>query len=197
MTTTSAARHDDPRVERTRAAVIDAAAALMMTDGPGAVTHANVAAAAKVSRSTVYNHWPSREDLLRTTIDSIRDHRPAVEDLTGVLRADLRSVLGPLIVDLADDQRATMIATMMQRALHDPEVVAVRDEFLTEFEEVFGRIVTTAIASGELAPTVDPGRSLASIVGSFLFMRFMSSTEFDEATADRVIEDFIGANAPR
>jgi hypothetical protein len=134
---------------------------------------------------------------LRTTIDSIRDHRPAVEDLTGVLRADLRSVLGPLIVDLADDQRATMIATMMQRALHDPEVVAVRDEFLTEFEEVFGRIVTTAIAAGELRPTVEPGRSLASIVGSFLFMRFMSSNVFDEASADRVIDDFISANAPR
>ena len=184
-------------MERTRAAVIDAAAALMMDDGPGAVTHANVAAAAHVSRSTIYNHWPSREDLLRATIDSIRNHKPAVEDLTGVLRADLRAVLGPLIADLADDQRATMIVTMMQRALHDPEVVSVRDEFLTEFEGVVGRIVANAVASGELRPSIDPGRSLASIVGSFLFIRFMSSTVFDGATADRVIDDFISLNAPR
>ena len=184
-------------MERTRTAVIDAAAALMMNDGPGAVTHANVAAAATVSRSTVYNHWPSREDLLRATIDSVRNHKPAVEDLTGQLRPDLRSVLGPLITDLADDQRATMIATMMQRALHDPEVVTVRDEFLTEFAEVFGRIVDTAVASGELRPTVDADRSLASIVGSFLFMRFMSSAAFDDESADRVIDDFISANTPR
>ncbi len=183
-------------MERTRTAVIEAAAALMMDDGPGAVTHANVAAAAHVSRSTIYNHWPSREDLLRATIDSIRSHKPAVEDLTGVLRADLRTVLGPLIADLADDQRATMIVTMMQRALHDPAVVSVRDQFVTEFEGVFGQIVATAIAAGSLRPDVDPARSLASIVGSFLFIRYMSSTVFDEATADRVIDDFISLNAP-
>ncbi len=184
-------------MERTRAAVIDAAAELMMNDGPGAVTHANVASEANVSRSTVYNHWPSREDLLRATIDSIRDHKPAVDQLTGVLRTDLRSVLAPLIADLADDQRATMIATMMQRALHDPEVVTVRDEFLTEFADVFGQIVGTAISSGELRAGVDADRSLASIVGSFLFMRFMSSTVFDDDSADRVIDDFISANRPR
>jgi len=193
----NASRHEDPRVERTRAAVIDAAASLMMNDGPGAVTHANVAAAANVSRSTVYNHWTSREDLLRTAIDSIRNHKPAIEDLTGALRADLRTVLAPLITDLADDQRATMIATMMQRALHDPEVVTMRDEFLTEFAEVFARIVATAISSGELRPSVDAERSLASIVGSFLFMRFMSSIVFDNDAADQVIDDFISANAPR
>ena len=105
-------------------------------------------------------------------------------------------MLGPLIADLADDQRATMIATMMQRALHDPEVVSVRDEFLAEFEEVFAGSSTPPSTSGELATDVDARRSLASIVGSFLFIRFMSSTVFDDAVADAVIDDFIAVNAP-
>ena len=194
--TTSAPRTDDPRVGRTRAAVIDAATALMMEDGPGAITHAHVAAAANVSRTTVYTHWPTRQDLLRATIDSIRRHEPDTGVLTGSLRDDLRAVLAPLISDLCDDQRASMIATMMQRALHDAEVVAVRDEFIREFTTVFDQIVTTAIAHGDLRPGVDTERALASIVGSFVFQRFMSSTGLDPAAADAVIDDFIEFHAP-
>ncbi len=57
-----------------------------MADGPSAITHANVATAANVSRTTVYNHWPTREDLLRATIDSIGTVTPALDDLTGSLR---------------------------------------------------------------------------------------------------------------
>lgn len=194
--TTSTPRTDDPRVERTRAAVIDAATALMMEDGPGAITHAHVAAAANVSRTTVYTHWPTREDLLRATIDSIRRHKPDTGELTGSLRHDLRAVLAPLITDLCDDQRASMIATMMQRALHDAEVVAVRDEFINEFTTVFEQIIDTAIAHGELRPGVDTERALAAIVGSFMFQRFMSSTDLDAAAADAVIDDFIDLHAP-
>lgn len=189
-------RSDDPRVERTRAAVIEAATSLLMLDGPAAITHANVAAAAGVSRTTVYTHWPTREDLLRSTIDSIRDRKPVVDDLTGSLVDDLRTVLTPLIDDLVDDERAAMIATMMQRVVHDPEVVAVRNEFLTEFAEVFHRIVGTAIENGELRDDVDADRALASIAGSFLFARFMSPAGLDEAWADQVIDDFVRLHSP-
>ena len=198
MTTTnlSTPRPDDPRVERTRTAVIEAAAELMMHDGPGAITHGNVATAANVSRSTVYNHWPTREDLLRATIDSIRRDKPHADDLSGSLRTDLAMVFEPLVTDLIDDQRAPMIANMMERALHDPEVIAVRDEFLTEFRTVLGRIIETAIANGELRPDVDPGSSMAPIVGSFLFLRFMSSEVFDPARAAAIIDDFIRLHGP-
>lgn len=176
--------------------MIDAAAALMMQDGPGAITHTTVAAAAKVSRTTVYAHWPTREDLLRDTIDSIRRHKPDPGELVGSLRADLRTVFAPLIADLCDDQRASMIATMIQRALHDSEVVAVRDEFIREFKTVFDGIVATAIARGELRCGIDTERALASIAGSFLFRRFMASSGLDAAAADAVIDDFIDLHAP-
>ncbi len=191
----SLANPQDPRVERTRAAVISASTDLMMMEGPGAITHANVAAAAEVSRTTVYKYWPTREDLLRSTIDSIRDCKPRIDDLTGSIRDDLGTLMQPLVADLVDDQRAPMIATMMQRALHDPEVVAVRDGFIDEFVEMFGHIIEAAIACGELRGDVDPRRGLASIVGSFLFLRFMTSDTFDTTTADAILDDFVRLNA--
>jgi len=193
----STPRPDDPRVERTRAAVIEAASELLVADGPGAITHVNVASAARVSRTTVYNHWPTREDLLRATIDSIGRVKPSESDLTGPIRADLHALCEHLVVDLLDDQRASMIANMMERALHDSTVVTVRDEFVGLFEQAFRAAFERAIERGELRPDVDVRRSMASIVGSFVFARFMSSDGFDRAYADDIIDEFVRVNAPR
>ncbi len=192
----SVPRSDDPRVERTRAAVIEAAADILGADGPGAITHANVAQAASVSRTTVYNHWPTREDLLRAAIDSVGRVTPAEDDLTGPIRADLDILSEHLIVDLLDDQRASMIANMMERALHDPAVVTVRNEFLELFEQAFRTALERAIQRGELRPDIDVRHSIASIVGSFLFARFMSSQGFDQSYADDVLDEFVKFNAP-
>lgn len=189
-------RSDDPRVERTRAAVIEAASDLLVADGPGAITHANVAQVANVSRTTVYNHWPTREDLLRAAIESLGRVKPDERELVGPVRADLGALCEHLVVDLIDDQRAPMIANMMERALHDPTIVTVRDEFIERFETAFRAVIDRAIERGELRSDVDVRRSIASIAGSFLFARFMSRDGFDRSYADAVLDDFVRVNAP-
>jgi AcrR family transcriptional regulator len=187
----------DPRVERTHAAVVEAACELLLVDGPSAVTHVNVAAAAGVSRSTVYNHWPTRESLLRVAIESIHDDAPTAADLTGDLRGDLGTLFDPLARDLADDQRAAMIATMMQRVLFDPEVVAIRDEFLTEFTDMVAEVLRDGIADGALRPDLDVDQALVSLIGACLFRRFMSREPFTSAAVDQILDDFVRMHAPR
>jgi AcrR family transcriptional regulator len=145
----------------------------------------------------VYKHWPTREDLLRAAIDSVGRITPDEHDLTGPIRADLDTLCEHLIVDLIDDQRAPMIANLMERALHDAAVVAVRDEFAALFEQAFRVAFERAVERGELRADIDVHRSLATIVGSFLFARFMSSDEFDRAYADSVLDEFVSVNAPR
>ncbi len=196
-TTTTTPRHDDPRVERTRAAVVDAAAELLTTEGPGAVTHAGVAAAANVSRTTVYTHWPTREDLLRATIESVGKLPPEADMLTGDLRTDLERLFDQLVADLVDDQRAPMIANMMERALHDSAVVTVRNEFFAAFERVFRTVIEVGVASGELRSDIDVARSMAGLVGSLMFARFMSPAGLDRTFAAAGLDDFVAVNAPR
>ena len=53
----------DPRFLRSQQAIVNAARQLLLSHGPTAVTHAQVAEAAGVGRATVYRHWP-RTDLL-------------------------------------------------------------------------------------------------------------------------------------
>lgn len=201
MTATSDSLHiprtDDPRVERTRAAVIEAASELLVADGPSAITHGNVAAAANVSRTTVYNHWPTQADLVRETIESLGKVPVSPDQLTGALRPDLGLLCAHIIDDLDDEQRAPMIANMMEQALHDPIVASVRDQFLAAFAKMFHIVIQTAVDAGELRADIDPDRAIASLLGSFLFARFMSSDGFDRADADAVLDEFIRVNAPR
>ncbi len=195
--TAAGLRHDDPRVGRTRAAIVDAAADLMMADGPVAVTHGNVAEAANVSRTTVYKHYPTRTDLLRSTIQAIGKHVPDVSELTGDLRADLGTFFGDLLGDLTDEQRAPMMAAMMERALHDTSFAAVRDELICEFEPTFRSLLDGAAERGELRSGIDAKLALASIAGSFVFLRFMSPWGLDDVIAGRVLDEFVAANAAR
>ena len=188
--------HRDPRVERTRAAVITAAAELMMASGPSSITHASVAAAANVSRTTAYKHWPTRADLLRATLEALGKTSPDITELTGELRPDLGLLFGTIINDLTDDQRAPLIATMMERALHDSTVTAVRDQLMADFEPVFQAIIDTATQAGELRADIDAEMALASIVGSFIFLRFMLPRTFDIATGNQILDDFVTRNTP-
>ena len=190
-------RTDDPRVGRTRAAVIEAASDLLVADGPSSITHANVAAAANVSRTTVYNHWPTQADLLRDTIESLGKVPIGHDQLTGSVRPDLGLLCEQIVNDLVDEQRAPMIANMMERALHDPTVALVRNEFLAAFAEVFHTVIRRAVEAGELRSDIDADRSMATLLGSFLFARFMSSERFDARYAETVLDEFVCVNAPR
>ena len=51
----------DPRVARSRTAVLDAATHLLVTGGPAAVTVDAVVAESGVAKSTIYRHWRSRD----------------------------------------------------------------------------------------------------------------------------------------
>lgn len=188
---------DDPRVERTRAAVIAAAAALMLSGGPDVVTHASVAGEANVSRTTVYKHWPTRADLLRSTIEELGTTFPDRGEFTGDVRADLQLLLANLADDLRDDSHTQLIGMMMARAQYDGTMAAVRDDMICEGTELFGQVIASAKSNGQLRHDLDPGLAMASLAGTLLFMRFMSGSLIDDDTLAHVVDEFIASNAPR
>src|ERR1700721_4496455 len=61
----------DPRPARSRARLLEAAAALLRSGGPSAVTVYAVPRAANVARATLYRHFPSGNDLLAATFNSL------------------------------------------------------------------------------------------------------------------------------
>ena len=58
-------------------------------------------------------------------------------------------------------------------------------------------MIANAVAAGELRHDIDVDRSLAAILGGFLFIRFMSDRTFDGSCAEAILDDFVAVNAPR
>jgi AcrR family transcriptional regulator len=183
----------DPRVERTCAAILDAARDLLMASGPDAVTHSHVATHARVSRTTAYKHYPTRADLLRATIEHVG--RPLPVELTGDIATDLRSFVADIVDDLGKDEHSRAFITLMERAQHDPEIAAVRDGLVCEVEEQFRAMVADAVAAGRLRDDTDVEIAMAGLMGAFFFRRFMANAPVDVGYTDRVVADFLRSYA--
>jgi AcrR family transcriptional regulator len=136
--------------EQTRRRLFAALSALMADRGFDVITLADVAAAAGIGRTAVYNHFPDKESLLvafitdeteqyvETLERSLEDVEDPLEQLSAYVRAqarlkrvyhlapgpDLRSLLSP-----ATQQRVRMHVVLVERLLR--------------------RILTLGIASGE------------------------------------------------
>lgn len=144
-------RADDPRVVRTRAAVLESARALFLRDGYAGTTMEGLAEAAGLTKRTLYNNYGDKEALFRLVIADVITYAESFaralheEFAVGVTRANVHESLEALAVRMAT-------------AIARPEIIALRRlligdarAFPTLGAEYFGRApgaVMDALAEG-------------------------------------------------
>ena len=175
-------------------AILQAARELLQTGGPDLVTHAQVAVEANVSRTTVYKHYPSRAALIRAAIEV---GTPFEQERSGDLREDLFAFVEHLVEEFSDDHRSRMFLVFMERAMSDPELAQVRDEMSCVGADLFRELIEDGIATGRLRADLDVDLAQASLLGAFMYRRFMSNEPIDHEGARRVVDAFIAQHAPR
>jgi TetR/AcrR family transcriptional regulator, mexJK operon transcriptional repressor len=94
-------RKADPRVVRTRAAVVDAGRALFLSRGYGGTTVEDIAARAGLTKRTVYNNYPDKEALFRQIVADVTGFADAFvrglsQEFSGMTAANLHSALDAL-----------------------------------------------------------------------------------------------------
>jgi AcrR family transcriptional regulator len=129
--------------ERTRSTISDVATGLFMRDGFEAVTVAQIAAAAEVSVKTVFNYFPSKEDLF---FDRADDVVGALADAV-VERPPGTTIVGALHRLLAD--RRVPFDASGWRGLRDPKGYEGFRRFLAT-EEASPALRTRRLVIGEL-----------------------------------------------
>lgn len=136
---------EDPRVLRTRNDVLTAAVRVLVDEGWDEVTHARVAKEAGYSRATVYAHWPERLDLLRDAFSRYGEMPHHVP--TGDPDADLRGEVASFCRAMVEFRLDRALATLADRAQTTPEVLPIRDAFVSEGERPM-RETMPALADG-------------------------------------------------
>ena len=190
MATAAAEGLRERKKRRTREAIAGAAMRLFRQRGFDAVTVEEVADAADVSKKTVFNYFPSKEDLvlragdarLATLIEGIRDRPPGASIVT-----PFRALTGEWLDRIEHEPAETVLA--VPRLVMDSETLRNR-LFLGWEQEAATLTPVLAQAVGEPADAVGPAvaaRSLAwahRVVVRTSFARLLEGEEPRAVAAD-------------
>jgi AcrR family transcriptional regulator len=180
----------DPRIERTKAAVLEAVKALLAEEGWDAVSHQRVAERAGVHRATVWRHWPEPTLLIH---DALEDESvPNDVVLSGDIETDLVALLESLRHNLVEMQRARMIAALIDRSAWQPELQVLKAELVRNGFPLFREALTAAVEGGRLRP-VDEDHAVAQLVGPLFYRVLVSGEPVDASTIAAIAADFLGA----
>ena len=194
MVETSAADpYVDPRAVRTRRVVLEAAAAIIATDGAGAITHQRVAEHAGVGRATLYRHWPTAADLLYDAMGEVDE--PLFRRPTGPLKGWLRRELERVAVDIGQPNSVQFLAFLVSRSPMEPAAAAFRGNLIERSVAPLAAALNSAVESGELARSPDADDLLARLLGPLLFRVVHEGRRATNEFIDSVIEQALAPYA--
>ncbi|MBA0124679.1 TetR/AcrR family transcriptional regulator [Haloechinothrix sp. YIM 98757] len=199
----SEAAERDPRVARSRALLIDAAAGLLAEGGVEAVTIDAVTSASGVSRATLYRHFATGAELVAAAFERlIPPVTPAPE--SGTLRDRLLSLMtrqAELI------QHAPLHATLLswlglgahpeheQHHSDRPRLRQLRDRIIEHYRKPFDTVLADAADQNEL-DDIDPDIAIAQLAGPLIFNRLVTQQPSDQHFCSRIVDDFLAAHRP-
>ncbi len=179
----------DPRVERTRARVLEAAHALLTEGGPAAVTYSALAGRAGVGRATLYRHWPRLDELFAELISNggARFEIGMVGDLATDLSAALASMSAMFG---APEEKARMLA-MIERSQRDAETRRLIEALGSE--TAARRVLNLAVVEGHLPADVDLDVATSLLLGPIMHRAFMTSHPIDDVFIEAVVDAFLAS----
>lgn len=185
----------DPRIVRTRAAVLRTAMDLLVEGGPQAMTVDAVVARSGVAKSTIYRHWPSRDDLFLAVIECHAPRLPDPDPGADVLTA-LRSTVRTVGAMMLDPDWARLLPALLMLRHHIDDVKALEDRIEDRSDEVLATLIQRAAGEGLILADVDVAEAITQLLGPLMYAHLTDSVPIDDDFADRTLDRFLAAFAP-
>jgi AcrR family transcriptional regulator len=133
--------------------------------GYGRLSVEAVARRAGVAKTAVYRRWSSKADMVLEVVAEVAAQKLTLPD-TGSLRTDLELALGLMAHALRHPLASQIIPDLLAEAARNPQIAETLQRALRAGQhDIAGRIVSSAVARGELAPGTDPDTAADLIVG--------------------------------
>jgi len=182
--------------DRKRRAILDAAADQFRAHGYEAASVDGIAALAGVSKRTVYNHFPGKEELFAATLMDMFERDAALVELeyssTRGLREQLVDLMSLKMRTLADADFIALARVAVGEAIHAPERALPLLTRLGEREEGVTAWIRAAQLDGRLKPG-DPLFASTMLQGQIKTFAFwpqvaMGAAPLPAAQGARVVE---------
>jgi len=181
----------DPRVVRSRAAVLGAALELVAECGIPETSVEGIAERSGVAKTTIYRHWNSKAEVVLEAIGSTMT--PPEDPDTGTLSEDLRRMLGDLAEALSSGPLSTYLTTIMDAAARDEEFAALHRRELSGRHVVVRDVIARGITRGELPAGTDPEEVLTMVTGPVFYRCTVTHGEVDKHFTDLVVDRVLSA----
>jgi AcrR family transcriptional regulator len=181
----------DPRVARTRAAVLGAAIDLLAERGYSGFSVEGVVERTGIAKTTLYRHWPTRDDLLAAAIarldgagldgsgldgsrlDSARlDGAGSLPD-TGSVRQDLLDLQARRVRAARTTQWERCMPALVEAAAHHPELAEVIARLTGQILAQIETLLARGVERGELRHGLDPQLVASVLIGPIVFRRLL------------------------
>src|SRR6266516_3864928 len=121
--TAEPATNMDPRVARTRATVLGAAIDLLAERGYSGFSVESVVERTGIAKTTLYRHWPTRDDLLAAAIAKLDGAGPLPD--AGSVRQDIQDLLARRVQAARTPQWERCMPALVEAAARHPELAAM------------------------------------------------------------------------
>jgi AcrR family transcriptional regulator len=186
-----AERSVDPRVERSRQAVLRAVLGELGDVGYGAFTIESVAARAGVAKSTIYRHWADKTSLIADAFEAAHEHAaPPTAGLTS--REALHSLLSHVAQVVVDSVFSSCIPALIEGAERDPRLREFRHRYSAARRQSLTALIAHGAAEGEFRADVDPDLAAQALLGPIFYQRLMTSEPFDPNRVGDLIDMVLG-----
>jgi AcrR family transcriptional regulator len=179
------------RTARTRAAVLQATVAELVTRGYGALTVEQVAARAGVHKTTLYRRWGGKQGLVAEAVEAFAAGAVQVPD-TGTVDEDLRRWARSIVAMLTAPDSGAVVRALFATG-DSPTTRDLRRRFYRTRAALVEPIVERAVARGQLPAGTDAAAVIRQ-VGAPLYYRFLVIAEpLTAADADRAADAAVAA----
>jgi AcrR family transcriptional regulator len=161
----------DPRVARTRATVLGAAIDLLAERGYAGFSVESVVERTGIAKTTLYRHWPTRDDLLAAVIAKLDGAGPLPD--TGSVRQDLQDLFARRVRAARTPQWERCMPALVEAAARHPELAAMIARLTSQILAQIETLLRRGIERGELRPDLDPQLAASALIGPIVFRRLL------------------------
>lgn len=177
----------DPRIERSRTAVRQAALDELAEVGYGGFTIESVAARARVAKSTIYRHWRDKLDLIADAFETAHQH--AAPGLgTGSARDRVALLIGHVAEIVTDSTFSRCIPALIEGAERDQRLRAFHHGFSAIRRQSLLDLIAQGISDGEFDAATDAELVVTTLLGTVFYGRLMTGKPFDPARAAELVD---------
>lgn len=176
----------DPRITRSRSAVLAATRELLVERGVSETSIEAISERSGVAKTTIYRHWDGKGELVFDVIETLQGEMPLPD--TGSFRGDLTALAVGLAHGLNDSVWSSLLPSLLDAAQRDEDLKTLHQGFAARRHDMLRQIVARARDRGEVRSEVTDDEVLELVAGPLFYRRLITEQPTSASRAMRIVE---------